>query len=214
MPSPSLRRAGLSLTEVVGALVISSFVLIAALETLAGSMRNIGWTNDGVKAVMLAEQRMTEVLCNPYEDPDGNAEGIGREADESPSPSDRRSFDDIDDFDGTINSPPETSSGTLSPGFTGWTLEFAVDHVEVEPAGDGTFRTSSSETGLKRVHVRVTDPQGKVTDLFALRSRHGPHEAPAAFDMTRTILFKAIVTVDETVYLEQATEILNNGDRP
>lgn len=204
---------GLSLTEVVGALIIASFVIIAALETVAGAMSTLAWTNDGVKAVMLAEQRMAEALYHYYEDPDGNSVGVGRELDEPSNPTNRLGFDDIDDYDGTSDSPPRSLGGGTSAGFGGWTLAFEVDHVEIDPGPSGTFQTSASETGLKRVLVRLTDPSGRVTELYALRSSDGPNEAPVPFSTDQTPLFKVIATIDDDADLEQASEILNGGDQ-
>ena len=61
---------------------------------------------------------MAEILQASYEDPDGPSAGIGLDASELTAS--RATFDDVDDYDGWLASPPQQRDGTAMQELPGW----------------------------------------------------------------------------------------------
>ncbi|MCP4246850.1 MAG: hypothetical protein GY778_07355 [bacterium] len=175
-------RRGLSLTEVVVSSFIVGVVLVGAMNVLGGAVRTNRVAATKLAGPALAQQLMTEVLGARFEDPD-ETPLFGHEPAEDQSPTQRPDFDDVDDYDDWSASPPETKDGTEIPGYTGWTRTVTV--FNVDPAlPSQTLPDASTTGGLKRITVTVTDPQGAVTTLAALRCRWGAVEQEPAVDTT------------------------------
>jgi hypothetical protein len=81
---------------------------------------------------------------------------FGREAGEQLA--NRASWNDVDDFDGYVETSPVDPAGTAIPGVPeGWSRSVTVEWV----APSNPSQTSQTETGLKRVTVTVK--RGPVT---------------------------------------------------
>lgn len=203
---PHRRQSGVTLVEVAVATSLVAVVLVASLETLGGAMRTMRETSVQVDAHSLLERMMAETLSVPFEDPDGNATGLGIEADEPGSPTDRLAFDDLDDFTGFARSPPEDRNGTVLPGYDGWSQEWRVRYVGGEADISGVVANISSDEGLRRVWVEVVSPAGETTRLYAFRSRYGAADAVAPFDAERVTTIEAtIVVADSATVIRSAT---------
>jgi MSHA pilin protein MshD len=73
----------------------------------------------------------------------------------------RATFDDVDDFDGLDESPPQDSLGAILAGFTGFRQQVSVCYVT-----NTDFDTCiGGPTMYKQVTVTVTDPEGRTTQL-------------------------------------------------
>lgn len=163
---------GFTLVESLMAVLIVSGVLVASLGTFGAIGRARQVQIQRAQAFGLAECLMAEVVQSYFQDPSG-ATTLGPEADETS----RAAFDDVDDFDKWIASPPVRRDGTVLDGYSGWRIRVKVRHVL--PGDPNT--ESSSPTGLKRIRVSVTSPTGFEHILRALRSSAGAYEqAPTA----------------------------------
>lgn len=208
------RQRGVTLVEVAVATTLVAVVLVASLETLGGAMRTMRETTSQTNAKSLLQQMMAEVLSVSLEDPDGNTSGLGPEADEPSSPTDRLAFDDLDDFDGFTRSPPEDREGVALPGYTGWTQAWTVRYANDEPDGSDALTEAVSDQGLRWVSVEVTDPTGTVTRLDALRSRYGPPEVPVSFDAERITAVQATLIVGGSAEVTRSVSITNQAESP
>ncbi len=203
-----IAQLGVTLVEVAVSTALVGLVLVAALETLGGAMRTLRQTGDSMNANTLAATLMAEVIALPYSDADGSTTDLGLEADEAAISNDRSLYDDVDDFHGWSRTPPESRDGTELAGYSGWKRCVEISYLGATPVA-GELEATTEDQGQKRVRVVVIDPQGVMTDLYAIRCPQGPNEAPAPFDATRVTAIEAQIGVGggETV---RGSVALNN----
>src|ERR1700753_4295784 len=96
-------RRGMSLIEVVAATMIVSLMAVATLNGLGAATKSAESIGNRAIAVGLADELMSEIIQQPYSDPDGS-NFFGHEAGEATSP--RSAFDDVDDYNGWNGSAP------------------------------------------------------------------------------------------------------------
>ena len=166
-----------TLIEAVMSVLIVGVMLVAVLSTFGGIARArvIGVTEGA--AYGLGWALLTEVVQARYEDPDAPG-GWGVEAGEGSGT--RQDFDDVDDYDGWVSTPPQEKDGTTLGNYPGWRRSVVI--VTLEPISMTT--TSAMDFGLKEVQVTVEDPQGKVTSFYALRASKGTGELAPTQDTT------------------------------
>ncbi len=170
-------RCGVSMVEVVVSTMIVGSMLLVALDTLGAVYRTQRINSLRLTGPELAHELMAEVLAMPYEDPEGAGNGTGAETGESTAT--RAAFDDVDDYNNWSSANARAKDGTALVGYTGWLREIDVwwaDRI------NGVFWFS--ETGLKKIRVRVTDPDGKIYEFCAFRQRNGLLERTPAIDTT------------------------------
>jgi len=109
---------------------------------------------------------LAEILAKPYADPEIPSGSNGLDSGET---SIRNTFDDVDDYDNWVESPPLDSAGQAMAGYNGWTREVWVVWAARTSGDPWMFY----DTGLKRVQVRVTAANGTVTDRYGYRWREG-----------------------------------------
>jgi prepilin-type N-terminal cleavage/methylation domain-containing protein len=156
-------RRGLSLIEVVASTVIVSMMAVATLNGLGAATKSAEGIGNRAIALGLADELMSEILQQPYSDPDGS-NTFGHETGEATSP--RSAFDDVDDYNGWNVSPPQYRDGTAIPNRTGWTQQVQVTRVSLS---DPT-QTSSTETGVKRIRVFISYQSQVLADESAIRT--------------------------------------------
>jgi|GEM_PF-6598319 len=123
-------------------------------------------TNVGASWDVYTDKALRFMIYGTVTTPDVNPIYTGPELPESSSS--RADWDDVDDYEGWSASPPQLKDGTPIADYSGWTREVAVAYVDpLDPNG----LSASEDLGLKRIIVRATDPQGRKTALFALRSQ-------------------------------------------
>jgi len=159
---------GFTLVEAVISLSLVSLMLVTAMHVVGQTahMRHVQSAQH--HGQHLAHQLMTEILQQPYTDPEVPMLGIGLDGERA---TDRAQWDDVDDYDGWLCSPPQHKGGEPMPEFTGWTRAVVVDKVTLSNPMNVT--ADASGTGLKRIEVAVLDPAGVRTSITALRSRVG-----------------------------------------
>ena len=170
-------RSGLSQVEVLVSLPLVAMVIVGAMNTTGGIVKTWTVAQDQHYGQALAENLMAEILQQPYEDPDDTPE-MGREGGEKSG--DRKDWDDVDDYDGWSHEPPEDKDKKKLNGFDDWTRAVTVDYVSLSSP---TSITTTDE-GLKRITVTVTDPAGEVTVLTAYRAKSGALEQAPLVDTT------------------------------
>jgi hypothetical protein len=145
------------------AVVLVSGLMVVTMN-LAGVSRvaQQGVSETGI-GQLLAAALMSEILALPYEEP-LDAVAFGREAGELATS--RAAYDDVDDYNGWTESPPQDKSGKVLPDRTGWRRQVAV--ARVNP--NALDVTSLLETGAKRITVTVTHESREVAVLVAIRT--------------------------------------------
>ncbi|MEQ8837987.1 MAG: hypothetical protein RID07_14365, partial [Lacipirellulaceae bacterium] len=82
--------------ETVLCTMLVGMVVVGSLSALRNAVRTQLEMNSLIDGPMLAEQLLAEAVALAYEDPDG---GSGRGVNAGENPTDRTTFDDVDDFD-------------------------------------------------------------------------------------------------------------------
>jgi hypothetical protein len=149
--------------------LIVSVMVVAALQSLGSAA-----TADRIHAARrigpaLASQLMSEILVTAYED-DGDSPVFGPENGEGGSH--RTKLDDVDDYDGWSSSPLQNKDGSAISGLSGWTRAVSVQWVDP----NNVSTVVAAESGLKRIIVTVTDPQGRQTAATCLRGASSAYD--------------------------------------
>ena len=152
-PHTRAKRRGSSLAELTIATMLVGILLSAALTSTGQSLLAQRKSADRVAGQQLASVLLAEVLAKPYGDPDGSLSVLGLDLLEVLTQ--ESSFDDVDDYDGYVESPPNDTAGVTLLGYTGWSRR-----VNVVWVNSSTLAVSSGESGVKRVTVTVTAPGG------------------------------------------------------
>jgi len=155
--------AGLTLVEVIASTMIVSMMAVATLNALGAATKSSDSIGNRAIAAALADELMSEIVQQPYSDPDGSAV-FGRETGESASP--RSAFDDVDDYDAWTASPPQFRDGTVIPDRVNW--RHSVTILRVSPASPTT--TSVTDQGVKRIRVTVEFKNQVLADQTAIRT--------------------------------------------
>ena len=168
-----IRRA-LTLVEAAVSTAIIGVMLVAALNTVGASQVTQKKMGDRSRAMLLAQDLMSEILQQHYEDPDLGPGSFGLGIDEIGDGS-RGLWEDVDDYDGWTASPPQQKDGTVLSGFDGWRRSVTVDWVD--PAD--VAQEQGSDTGVKRIAVTITFKDLPLATLAALRTstwQYGPEQ--------------------------------------
>jgi hypothetical protein len=136
------------LVEVVVSTLIVGLVLVGALNLVGATVRSGTATSRRVKAALLAEDLMNEILAQYYSSPDEDLKYV---MEFTPT---RRDFDDVDDYAGWSASPPQEKDGTVIPNTDGW--QRRVEVVLVDPADLSTVLSYGDDRGVKRITVNVS----------------------------------------------------------
>jgi type II secretory pathway pseudopilin PulG len=153
----------MSLIEVVASTMIVGMLTVAALNALGAATRSAESLGNRSVAMGLADELMSEILQSAYSEPSGST-SFGPDGTESTGP--RSAFDDVDDYDGWSQSPPQYRDGTTMPDRADW--RHRVQVLRVDPSDPA--QTSGTEQGAKRIRVTVEYRNQIVTELVAVRS--------------------------------------------
>jgi Tfp pilus assembly protein PilV len=163
------RRRGTSLVEVVVSTMLVGVVIVASLKTVGAVFKTWRSGADLSNDVQVCQQLMAEIMQSRYVEP-GGTNTFGLEAPESSTV--RTAWDDVDDYNGW-SAAPQTKTGTLLTGYTGWTMQVSVRYVDpASPTAAGSVNPVDDK-GLKRISVKAIRPTGQQTTMTALRSRWG-----------------------------------------
>jgi type II secretory pathway pseudopilin PulG len=154
-------RRGTSLIEVVVSTVIVGVLIVATLNALGAATSSSRTAGNRAVAIGLADDLMAEIVKAKYVDP-GNSPVFGPETGETT----RNAFNDVDDYNGWSEQPPTAKDGTAYTDRNDWKRRVTVDRVTV---ADPT-KTSTTETGVKRITVDVDYQGTNVVEQTALRT--------------------------------------------
>lgn len=161
-------RAGYSLIEVVISMAVISVMLVAALQSVSVARLGTQQLGEYSRGLLLAEDLMTEILQQEYCDLDYGVDSFGLGPTEDTG--DRSQFDDVDDYDGWLASPPQYKDGTNIPWAANYRRSVVVDWV----ASTATDTVVAYSTGVKRITVVVSYGDREVARLTAVRSISWP----------------------------------------
>ena len=173
----SLRR-GLTLVEMAISIVLVSVMLVAALSAVGAAEVGKRKVNDRRRGYQLAQELMAEILQQQYADgsvleylkteilADGKKvdQTLGPETGEDTG--DRSLFDDIDDYQGWLASPPQERDGTELDDLSGWQRKVTVNYVK----DDDPRNLKTDDEGAKLITVTVTHGGALAAELTALRT--------------------------------------------
>jgi hypothetical protein len=169
---------GLTLLEVVMATFITGVMLVVSLDSIGAVFQTNLANAHRLAGPGLAHELMAEIMSLPYKEANGSNLTLGTESGESTV--NRNQFDDVDDYKGLNSLGVRTKSGTLAPGYSGWRQQADVEWVEITTG----LTWILYDTGLKRITVTITSPEGDVTQLIGYRYKEGVLEQPPALDIT------------------------------
>lgn len=157
-------RRGVSLIELAVATALTGVLMVAALQTAGQAVSARRQAADRSVAHSLASSLLTEIRGLPYRDPSLTGEpAIGRDSGEVAGA--RTMFDDVDDYHGLVETPPQARDGSVLANTAGWSRSVSVNWVA---AGD--LRTTSSASGAKRITVVATYNGVAVISMSAVRT--------------------------------------------
>jgi Tfp pilus assembly protein PilV len=145
----SIRR-GFSLMEAsISALLVGTWC-VAAGRAVNSSVRGQSMMADRAKAAWLADALAMEIHQQSYMEPGATTSPITRESGESSGS--RATWDDVDDYHGWSDSPPQNKDGTTIANLTGWQRSVTVTWVTLA----NIATTSGTETGVKKITITVS----------------------------------------------------------
>lgn len=202
------RRSGITIAEVAISSVLVGIALVSSLSLLAAAVRTHVTMNQLLDGPMLAEQLLAEIAALPYEDPEAGTATIGLDSGETTVS--RLTWDDVDDYDSYVESPPSARDGAAMSAYAGWTRE--VDVVWVDRF---TGAEDLADQGGKRIEVRVSSPTGRVTTRRALRTRWGALEQPPAADSTVVTQLQSTIEIGSSGSQAQwSSNLVNHVSEP
>jgi MSHA pilin protein MshD len=155
-------RPALTLVEVVVSTLIVGVMTVAALDGLGAATRSSEWAGNQGIAQGLADDLMAEILTKAYSDPNGSAV-FGLETGEAAP---RSNFDDVDDFNGWNQKPPQAADGATLSDRTKWRRRVTVERVRLSDLTQTT--AGNSDEGAKRIHVTIEYDDTVLAEEFAL----------------------------------------------
>ena len=154
---------GFSMVEATISIVIVGTMVVAGLSAVGASARVQQRVTDSGRGFLLAQQLMSEIMQQSYEEP-VDTPAFGRELTEGAAS--RANYDDVDDYYDWSASPPENKGGTAISGLDGWSRSVVVEWV----SADDLSLVSGSDTGVKRITVTVAHNDVPVAQLVVVRT--------------------------------------------
>jgi prepilin-type N-terminal cleavage/methylation domain-containing protein len=156
-------RQGLTLVEVIVSTMIVGVLMVAELNALGSATTSSESAGNRAVALGLADDLMAEILKAKYVDP-GSSPVFGTETGESGTT--RAAFNDVDDYTGWSEQPPQAKDGTPLTDRSDWRRRVTVDRV----TASNPTQTSATETGVKRIRVDVDYKGTNVVEQTAIRT--------------------------------------------
>jgi prepilin-type N-terminal cleavage/methylation domain-containing protein len=157
------RCRGLTLIEVVASTMIVGLMAVAALNALGAATKSANSIGNRAVAAGMADELMSEILMQPYSDPDGSSV-FGHESGESVTT--RSACDDVDDYNGWNASPPQYRDGTPIPDRATWRQRVVVSRV----VPSNPSQTTGTDQGAKQIHVTIQYENQVLADQIAVRT--------------------------------------------
>jgi len=160
------KQRGVTLVELVISIVILSIAMVAVMSSFSVSIGRSAdplWRN---KSLKLAQLYLDEILSKNYDDAtplgglpvDTNPScgSLGPDGGET-----RATYNDVDDYDGTVDAPPVSLVGGLDSAYDNYSVSVSVEC-------DNSNQVNASGTNhAKKISVTVTPP-GQSDMVFAV----------------------------------------------
>ena len=165
-----VEEGGFTFVEILITLVFLSIALLAVYTQFPAGMYVSQAAEDITLGTNLAQELMEEIKAMYWEDPDSPGSPLGPDASETG----RSLFDDIDDYDGLVESPPYDLDGNPLDGLDGRVnMSRFRRNVMVTYADSTTLDTTSTATDYKRIEVGVTNTMNQnSTSLVLILARY------------------------------------------
>jgi type II secretory pathway pseudopilin PulG len=156
-------RSGFGQVEVVVSTVIVGVLMVSSFSTIAASRRSQIFESNRVRGLAIAEALMTEIAQLPTREPSCDC-GFGPETGETGTT--RINFDDVDDYNNLLDSPPRAKNGTVYAGYSDLRRRVVVSRVSVS---DWNV-VSTTFAGVYRVTVIVQRGTTEVCRVVGYRT--------------------------------------------
>ena len=162
--SPLRNARGVTLVELIILLVVASIAIPGLMVLFIEGVENSALAQLDTVSAGLAQELMEEIKAKRWNE-DCCAALLGAEVGESrcnPTIIGCAPFDDVDDYDGLNNNPPEDPHGTAMPGFAAYTQQVSVCYVaEIAPVSGGGAGADAGACGVsttpyKKITVTIT----------------------------------------------------------
>jgi MSHA pilin protein MshD len=147
------RQRGVTLIELIVAIVIVSIASIAILGAISWTTQRGAEAMVRQQAVALAEAYLEEILLQPVAAPTGGG-----------SPTGRASFNDEDQYNGLSDVGAYDQYGNAIASLTGYNVSVAVTQT--------TALTGITAANARQINVTVTDPNGATVVLTGYRANY------------------------------------------
>jgi type II secretory pathway pseudopilin PulG len=175
-------HTALTLVETVVSAALVGIMLVAALNTVSAARLGQRALDERRQGYELAAALLAEILAQPYADEtqleslrtqillDGQkvTQTLGPESGEAGV--NRSKFDDVDDYHGWSESPPQHQDGTVLTALSGWKRCVTVEFV----SGGDAHTTTTQDEGAKRITVSVVHNNVPSATLVGLRTLGPP----------------------------------------
>jgi MSHA pilin protein MshD len=151
--TPRPRQRGVTLIELVLAIVIVSIAAVAILGAISWTMQRGAESTVRQQAVAVAEAYLEEILLQPVAAPTGAG-----------TPATRASFNDEDEYNGLSDIGAHDQSGNAIAYLTGYNVSVAVTQT--------TALTGITAANARQINVTVTDPTGTTVVLTGYRANY------------------------------------------
>lgn len=160
--SPMRRAAGVTLVELIVAIVIVGVAVTGVMSVYFATIRHSADPMVQQQTQLLAEAYLEEILLKRFYDPDTGTVCTGTTAGET-----RALYDNVCDFSALSNNPPHNQFDAVLAGLAGYTVSVAVDSSAA--ADVGGLNNAGGVMRVLRVDVTVTGPNNTVSRLSGYR---------------------------------------------
>ncbi len=157
-----MKNRAFTYIEVLLSVAILGFVLIPLLSQFYTGIQGNVTAELVTQSIDLADDLMEEIKSRRFDEnisPDEPVPPGVLGVDAGENPNDRSTFDDVDDYLGWQQSPPQAIDGTVLADFSEFSRSVTVEYVTVSGAD---WISSNTQTYYKRISVIVSHP--KISD--------------------------------------------------
>lgn len=151
-------QQGVTLIELIITLVVVGIALSAVVSVLTPSFSRSSDPIWQARAVELIEAYLDEIQAMRFNETSPIGGGFDNACDTTAEEASRNQFDDVGDYNGVNDSPPELLLGALGADYTGFRAEITVNCV-------GSSFGFPSDNYIKRISIQITGPTGAVLQM-------------------------------------------------
>jgi hypothetical protein len=151
------------MAECLVSILLVAGLVVVALDAAGGAMVGRQRIGDRSRGQLLAQDLMTEILAQRYEEP-VDAPSFGLEGTEVTTKRDE--FDDVDDYHGWQGAPPQRKGGVEMPEHSDWRREVIIEYADPY----NLLATLATDSGIKRITVTVKKNDIVVASMVAIRT--------------------------------------------